>query len=247
MKVLRVVLMLMVLCPVASALEWNKDVQFLKDMVVYDKAFVPTLLHIRRGEIDKARESAKTMVTAWSDFEKKWLDKVNDDWRLGISTVAIRSNTVAELLQFKSDQSAGAKEELLGIRELLFILRKRVGIEYFIDFVTEVEGAMQQVVESLEGEGELGAEEREALWGQVKLAQEGWKKVMGTRIDKIVYRIDIYYMGDFSFTKADVEFLIGDLEKNVRELDRAEVKKRVDEIVSRVEHFLEILGSTPGH
>lgn len=247
MTIVRALLICLAVGPLAAAADWSSDIALVKDMVVVDKAYIPALMITKKGEALDAEAAVDQLAEAWSDFESKWASTVSGEWRAGFARV---DELVAESAKHAAapQNLAKAHVALDEIRHVLSRMREEEGIAYFVDFVTSVEDALEEVVLTVGVDvgkpmttGELDAAEKGLV-----AAQERWKVVTSTRLDKRVYRIDIYYMGDVSSTLAEASMLLEELTRDVRTQDRAGLVEKVDRLVNRVEHFLEILGSTPG-
>ncbi len=247
MLIIRALLIALAIGPLAAAADWSTDITLVKDMVVVDKAYIPALMITKAGDESRAQAAVDQLAESWAEFESKWKGTVNEEWREGFERI---DQLVAESAKLSAaprdlEKAHAALDE---IRHLLARLRKEEGIQYFVDFVTSVEDALEEVVRTVgrDKDKPMTPDELDEAEKALVLAQQGWKIVTSTRLDKRVYRIDIYYMGDVSSTLAEASLLLEELRRDLRTQDRAGLAKKIDRLVNRVEHFLEILGSTPG-
>lgn len=247
MNLIRSLLIILALSPMAVA-DWSTDITLVKDMVVVDKAFIPALLIIRKGDVSQARPALDDLADSWAAFQTKWKNTVNQEWQSGFKRIDQLVTESSRLASTQQDLKR-AHSILNEIRRIFAGLREKEGIEYFVDFVSSAENALDVVVQTV-GQDKpkpITSSELDIIEKHLLLAQQHWNKVANTRIDKRVYRIDIYYMGDLSLTQSDGVLFLGELTRDVRKLDRAALFEKVGQVVKTVEHYLEILGSTPGH
>ena len=247
MAIIRALLIGLAIGPLAAAADWTTDIALIKDMVVVDKAYIPALMIAKKGDAPHAQAAVEELASSWSDFDSKWQDAVNEEWREGFARIDTLVAEASKLASAPQDlkQAHTALDE---IRHVLARLRKKEGIKYFVDFVTTVEDALDEVVPVVAHDKDkpMTSDELDIAEQGLVRAKEAWKVVTSTRIDKTVYRIDIYYMGDYSSTVAEAAMLLDQLTRDIRTDDRAVLAEKIDRLVDRVDHFLEILGSTPG-
>ena len=247
MVIVRTLLIGLAIGPLAAGADWSTDIALVKDMVVLDKAYIPALMLTKEGDVSRAQAAVDRLADSWATFQSKWKSTVNQEWRAGFERidelVAESTKRVAAAQDLKR-----AHAVLDEIRHILARLRKEEGISYFVDFVTSVEDALDEVVRTVgqDKHKPMTSDELDVAEKGLLLAQKRWEVVASTRLDKIVYRIDIYYMGDVSSTRAEGVLLLEELTRDIRTLDRAILAEKVDQLVDRVQHFLEILGATPG-
>ena len=247
MVVIRALMISFVLSSLAAAADWSTDITLVKDMVVLDKAYIPALLIAGEGDVLRAQTAADRLTESWAAFQSKWKSTVNQEWQSGFERI---DQIVAESasLTATAQDLKHAYVLLDEIRHIFARLREEADIPYFVDFVTSVEDALQDVIRTVAQDNDkpMTPDELDAAEKGILLAQQRWNVVADTRIDKTVYRIDIYYMGDLSWTRSDGVLLLEELTREVRTLDRAALTEKVDQLLGKVQHFLEILGSTPG-
>ena len=247
MAIARAFLMSLVVCSAAIAEDWSTDIALVKDMVVLDKAYIPALLSTRNKDVSRSRESIGQLSESWVTFQLKWHDVVNAEWQSGFRKIDRLIAEVHTLDQEELDLDE-AYQKLDAIRHTFAALRLERSIEYFVDFVTATEIALDEVARTAADtkSDSLSSEEVDVVRQQLRIAQDNWKIVAHTRIDKIIYRIDIYYMGDVASTRAEGLVLFEDVIRSVDQLNRTALIEKVTQISKKVEHFLEILGATPG-
>lgn len=242
----RNLLISLVLSPLAFAADWSTDIAFVKDMVVLDKAYIPALMAVRKEDVSRAEDAVEQLVVSWGEFQSTWGSKVSSEWRTGFEGIYLLVAESKGLVEAgKFDRAYAILDE---IRHRFSDLRETEDIPYFVDFVTSTETALDEVVRTISRDVSkpLTSEELDVVEKGLLLAQERWKVVTDTRIDKIVYRIDIYYMGDLASTRSDGALLLRELTRDASTMERAALAVKIEELTGRVEHFLEILGATPG-
>ncbi|MFP6584814.1 MAG: hypothetical protein VCD00_19935 [Candidatus Hydrogenedentota bacterium] len=246
MNFLRALMISIAISPLAVAADWSTDVALVKDMVVLDKAYIPALMAVRKGDAARAEEAVEQLDESWGTFQSTWGSEVSSEWRSGFEGIDLLVSESKEFVAARDFERAYAT--LDEIRHAFAELREKEGISYFLDFVTSTETALDEVVRTVSRDlgTPLSPKELDVVETGLLLAQKRWKVVTDTRIDKIVYRIDIYYMGDLASTRSDGTLLLKELTRDARKMERATLAEKIAELTGRVEHFLEILGATPG-
>jgi hypothetical protein len=233
--------------PLATAADWTEDITLVKDMVVLDKAYIPALQMSDAGDPIETKAALDDLETSWDAFQKKWKSTVNQEWQSGFERI---DQLVTETVKMPATEQNPKRTHIVleQIGDILFRLRKKAGIPYFVDLVTSTLDSLDEVVRMVteKNTGPMASDEIDILENGLLLAEQRWKKVVETPLDKIVYRIDIYYMGDVGGTRAEGTVRLEELTRDVRDLDRAALAEKVERLVYNVEHFLEILGSKPG-
>lgn len=246
MYIVRFLLIFTSISSLSFSADWSKDAALVKDMVVLDKAYIPALLMSRDGNVVHSKEAVDELVKSWAIFHTKWKDTVNKDWRKDFEGVdTLLQESVGLVADSQNINQAYPRIDL--IRRILGGLRLKQDIPYFLDFVTATENALKDVVRITDRNRALTSSEFDIAEKSLLLAQECWNIVADTYFDKILYQIDIYYMGDLGSTRAEGGALFEDLTQNLRILDPSILSKKVERIEYTVRHFLEILSSTPGN
>jgi len=239
----KVVIMSLLITPMAAPKDWTTDMAFIKDMVVLDKALIPALLAARNQNRNETKETTAELSVAWKTFQTEWQSTVNENWNSGFQRID------QIIIDTGREETLSRTHKLLNeMRHIMLRLRKKEQIPYYVDLITEVEAPLNEIVRMIGGDTKtpFTADEIDVLENQLLNAQNRWRTLTETPLDKIVYRIDIYYMGDAGGTCAEGTVRLEDLVENVRDMNRATLSQKVDALVSNVQHYLEILGSTPG-
>ena len=119
-----------------------------KDMVHFDKAYVPVLYYVYDGDVEKASNSMFLLDARWQQFQNKYKlvfkDDVDDlerlryvgDWLGDANDAILRDDHYAALIQLDH------------IRYEMMEIRRSYKIEYFLDYMWDFEGALSMLAEA---------------------------------------------------------------------------------------------------
>jgi hypothetical protein len=119
-----------------------------KDMVQFDKAYVPVFYYVYKNELGKASQSMFLLDARWQQFQNKYQNQFGEDldgmerlryidgWLSDANDAILRDDQYAALVQLDH-----IKYEMMEIR-------RSFKIEYFLDYLWDFEGALSMLSES---------------------------------------------------------------------------------------------------
>jgi hypothetical protein len=127
-----------------------KDLE--KDFAIFDRAYIPALALTNQGEAEQSKAAMILLIEHWSIFKGKYYGHGSKDskWKKNFDDV--------EQAILKADEIVKGDRELLEAHELLesirftfMELRKRNGIDYYVDYLTEFHEPMEEIVLTSKG------------------------------------------------------------------------------------------------
>lgn len=176
----------------------KKTVQhnLIKSTVELDRFYIPTLVF---ANLQKERESEiamQRMQEVWGNYYRKFhgleikygVNITDKDWKEDFIKADELVSSAEGLV--KDKQLVQAYEKLVRARGILRDLRRRNGVEYFLDGMTEFHDAMDQISSVLRGKAELSAKDLKALRRLFKKAQNNWAEVGRAELDPVLFGFD---------------------------------------------------------
>ena len=212
MVIVRTLLLSLVFAPVSGAANWSSSADLVKDMVVLDKAYVPALVLSREGDLSRAEIAVKRLVDSWGVFQSKWKPNAGAAWRTGFERINALVGESASQVSSAQDLKR-AHTVLDEVRHILSRLRRNEGIAYFGDRLTAFDDALDEVKLAVVQDQHLimSSDELDVSENLLLEAARRWKAVVETRLDKIVYRIDYYGMGEVASYREEGARLLDEL------------------------------------
>lgn len=247
MIIVRTLLVSLVFAPVSGAVNWSTRADLVKDMVVLDKAYIPALLLSRKGDLSRADIAVKRLVDSWRAFQSKWKPDADDAWRAGFARIDVLIAESAR--QLSSTQDLGRVHTVLDeVRHVLSRLRKTEGIAYFGDRLTTFDDALDEVKLAVVQDRHLimSSDELDVSENLLLEAARRWKAIVDTRLDKIVYRIDYYSMGEVASYREEGTRLLDELLDELRHADRGVLAQKVETLDGDFRNLLRLFGEYSG-
>ena len=247
MVIVRTLLLSLVFAPVSGAANWSTSADLVKDMVMLDKAYVPALLLSRKGDLSRADIAVKRLVDSWRVFQSKWKPDAGDAWRAGFDR--IEALIAESARQLSSTQDLERVHTVLDeVRHILSRLRRNEGIVYFGDRLTAFDDALDEVKLALVQDRHLimSSDELDVSENLLLEAARRWKAIVDTRLDKIVYRIDYYRMGEVASYREEGTRLLDELLQELRHGDRRVLSQKVGKVDDDFRNLLRLFGEFGG-
>lgn len=123
----------------------------IKDMVVLDQKYVPSLVSTSQNNLENSKKSVSLLKENWLTFKQKYYDKSDKDTKSNFDKIdTIISDTEKSL---DNSKIADAHAQLEPFREIFYEIRKINKIDYYMDYVTDFHKEMENVLNAgiLEG------------------------------------------------------------------------------------------------
>lgn len=140
------VLTIMVSCVTQNNLADNKIA--LKDFAELDQKYIPALALTSVQKVEPSRKALNNFKTYWNAFEKKYSNpKLSSAWRKLFATVDEAILEAEKLINIGTPEAmTEAHEELEVVRYDFFKTRRDMGIDYYIDYLTDFHTYMEIIV-----------------------------------------------------------------------------------------------------
>lgn len=124
----------------------------LKDFVSFDRAFITVFVQTGEKKRDPAKKGFEIVKSTWAGFKKRhykaWPKDAN--WKQDLDTVELKIQEAERVILGEGDL-ADAHAILESIRFALMNLRKRNGIGYYLDHLTEFHEHMEAILHTTSG------------------------------------------------------------------------------------------------
>ncbi len=169
------------------------DETLLKDMVEFDKAYIPALAFTTEGNAAKSNIAITKVVLQWTDFVRKYKDASPSDnqWAIDLDSVSHHIQKAKQII-LKNKDVVPAHEELEPIRLTLKHLRERHLVNYYIDLLTDFHAPMEGLVLSVKGKQieEITPELIATMSLTLQKAKVIWAEVEGASFDANLFGFD---------------------------------------------------------
>lgn len=182
----------------------------MKDFVSFDRAFIPPLALTNQEKVNPSKKGMGLLKENWSAFKLKHYEANPKDpqWKKGLDGIEERMLKAGRIV-------AGGKglmeahEILEEIRYAFMNLRKRNGIDYYLDHLTEFHGHMEAIMHTVSERdaGSFTTKDKEYVARECAEAVKIWSRVQSLAFDKQLFGFDekkVAGMRDLMEKEADV-------------------------------------------
>jgi len=189
---IKMLAMILVLALIPAA-GYSMDSELLNDFVTLDQAYVPVLFLTNMEKLNPSKESMQRLNQVWSTFKDKYYTYNSDDsqWKKDLDKIDQIVREASGIVTANGNLIA-AHETLEEVRYTLFDTRRRNGIDYFVDYLTDFHDPMEHIVLRAKGKTPQTltdddiADIEESLPHTMAL----WHKVINANFDKALYGFD---------------------------------------------------------
>ena len=129
--------------PTAMAADTNR---LLDDFARFDRAYVPALALTKMGTHEASQKALERLNREWRKFSTAHRRAMPSDklWRVDFDRVG---DAIADAeKQLKDGEKLDAHESLEAVREIFLESRRRNGLTYYLDYLTEFHTTMEEIV-----------------------------------------------------------------------------------------------------
>jgi hypothetical protein len=164
----------------------------VRAFVRIDRAYIAAVTVTREGGTVLAGVAVSELQTEWRNFAKAFADFAPEEpgWKRDLQEI---DATVQHAGQFvRARDVAEAHEALLAVRPMLMRLRRRVGIDYYIDRLVRFGGAIDTILTVVRDKTPdmLSAADVGELRGLLAEARRRWADVRGAPFDPRLFGFD---------------------------------------------------------
>lgn len=231
------------LCPIALFIAMSIDASAQKPSVVsamakFDRALIPALFATEGpGSGERGTREVADLAGAWEVLEKTLVARRESDSRWAEDAVRI-DDWIDRLreLEFTPSNVEEAHALLVQVRDALRMFRERDGLRYFPDRIVDFKERFDEIVSSLR-DGNFEANHK----GVADLSTK-WSEIQQFRIDKIVYGLDYYRMGEFNAYRETVTASLDVLRDAIDRKDLASAMAKLETIQTNTTALYRLFG-----
>jgi hypothetical protein len=187
---LRIPLLALVLAAAIGAGCCKPDIR--EGMVRLDRAYIPALSLTNDADTLRSKTALAFLAEEWRAFRERYgnLAPSDKEWQADLG----RAEALIQRASLLADPGslAPAHEELESVRNVMRGLRRRNGIQYLHDYLTDFHDVMERLV--LAGVGRdpntLSPAVLDNLAADYVLAREAWSRVESVGVDKTLFGFD---------------------------------------------------------
>lgn len=173
-----------------SARAQNPDSTALREMVAFDKAFIPALVYTNSKVQDSSEIAMKYVLTAWNKFKADNEKPIGIDsqWNTDIKTVSHLLGE-ADTLIIKDSNLYEAHLKLENVRTIFVNMRELNDIEYYPDNLITFHALMEAMLNIVENTkpADLNQEQVEGISIILPQAMSTWHNVEQSKFDKKLF------------------------------------------------------------
>jgi hypothetical protein len=161
------------------------------DMVAFDQAYIPAL--VLSGELRPQTDAAMgTLLRRWDEFKQQqaYRRDRDPDWNFDIARIERHILDAQRLVEERS--YLDAHKALEPVREILMAMRRRIGMNYFLDALWRFQvpmAAMQRHLAALQATGD--EQEQQAVAESYDRARARWEAVLDQAVNPYEYGLDV--------------------------------------------------------
>jgi hypothetical protein len=163
----------------------------IKDMAGLDRAYIPALSLTSAGNVPMSQKAMRVLTDTWQAFKAKYADYSFDDhWTADFAYVDGQIRQAAAIVA-TGRNVIEAHETLEGVRERLLETRHRLGIDYYVDYLTVFHGPMENIFLPTKDKtpATLSEAELTKIRAALPAAKTAWSKVESARFDNNVFAL----------------------------------------------------------
>ncbi len=161
-----------------------------RDFVFFDQAFIPPLALTRAEKVKPSKKAMKLLKENWGTFKATYYDSNPNDpkWKADFNKVDQKIMEAARTVR-SGKNLIDAHETLEEIRFIFLELRKRNGIDYYIDPLSEFHPLMEVIVHTAaENDPDtLSDSDKETIREQYDEASKIWNRIKTSEFDRDLY------------------------------------------------------------
>lgn len=162
----------------------------MKDFVSFDRAFIPPLALTNAEKLNPSKEAMGLLKENWDSFKAKQYNANPNDpkWKSDLDKVDQKIFEAAAIVRTEKNLSE-AHEILEQIRFIFMELRKRNGIEYYIDYLSDFHEHMEAIMHTVQERdpASFSAKDKDYVAREFDQADKTWKRIETAAFDKDFY------------------------------------------------------------
>lgn len=185
-KILTALFMLFVMSMPISAAE----TELVKDMVSFDRAYIPSLAMTSQKKAEPSKKALKILATEWETFKGKYYAShpSDKDWTSDMDSIEEGILEASNIVENGGSLSE-AHEAVESIRFTMLEMRQRDNIDYFVDHLTRFHDPMEMILVVVAGKTPetISEKDLERIRSKLPEAVKLWEHVAAFKIDQSLY------------------------------------------------------------
>jgi hypothetical protein len=165
----------------------------MKDFVSFDRAFIPPLAFTNQEKVKPSKKGMGILKENWTTFKARHYEANPKDpqWKKDLDGIEERILRAGRIVA--SEKSLMEAHEILEeIRYVFMNLRKRNGMDYYIDHLSEFHGHMEAIMHtaSERDAGSFTTKDGEYIDRECGQAVKIWERIQTLPFDKLLFGFD---------------------------------------------------------
>lgn len=166
------------------------DQELKRDYAKFDKAFIPALSLTNQSNPGPAKKALKILEKEWNDFKGRYAERNQEksQWKKKFDDIDGKIKDAVESM-FEDEYAEMAHHDLEEVRKVLYKLRAKSDMDYYLDRLTEFHESMEKIFHFGEGKkpGDITESELKNLKAHLAEAEKRWEKVMHGEMDAEIF------------------------------------------------------------
>jgi hypothetical protein len=221
------------LCIVGMLYATGVQADIVTDSAVFDKAYIPALAVTSQNEAEKSKTAMKKLNQSWQAFSGIYRQYKPADraWENGFSDI---DNWIAKAdgIVASASNLTEAHNALEPVREILMQLRRKNGIDYFVDYQTAFHEPMEEIVLTAKGKTPETLTQRDIdkIRSLMPALADRWGALQNARFDPQKFVFDSARTAKLKQLMESESNAISALEKALSEADKLAIIQRATAI-----------------
>jgi hypothetical protein len=165
----------------------------VKDSAALDKAYIPALALTGQNEPEKTRAAMDKLKAAWAVYASahRQHKAADEAWNKGFADID-SVITKADAIVARGTNVTEAHDNLEQVRIILMQLRRKNGIDYFVDYQTAFHEPMEAIVLAVKGKtpATLNTQDVDKIRGLIPPLDARWSALQNARFDPQQFGFD---------------------------------------------------------
>jgi hypothetical protein len=210
----------------AILLATSVQADIVTDSAVFDKAYIPALAVTSQNDAEKSKAAMAKLNQSWVTFSTAYRQykPADDAWRIGFSDID-KWITKADGIVLTGNNLTEAHNALEPVRVILMQLRRKNGIDYFVDYQTAFHEPMEEIVLTAKGKAPetLSQQDVDKISSLLPTLEARWDALQTAKFDPQHFVFDSARTSKLKRLMETESNAIGALKKALAESDKSAI------------------------
>jgi hypothetical protein len=221
------------LCVAGMLYATSVQADIVTDSAVLDKAYIPALAVTSQNDADKSKAAMKRLNQSWGVFASAYRQykSADDIWKNGFADID-KWIAKADGIVASGNNLTEAHNALEPVREILMQLRRKNGVDYFVDYQTAFHEPMEEIVLTAKGKTPetLTQQDIDKIRSLMPTLADRWGALQNARFDPQKFVFDSARTAKLKQLMESESNAISALEKALSEADKLAIIQRATAI-----------------